>query len=135
MFVGPLSGPPGPGDGWVGKTMAWKLLCGPVAAALLILLYQEEHQRHRSETTAICAHSPTDPCLGVGLGVGRGSAGIRFSPTLDSPGPPLSVAPGPKGSGRDKSKALALAELKDPEEGQVWWSEQVCFGPIELKGL
>lgn len=99
MFVGPPWDQPGPGNGWGGEDngledscMSGQLLCGPVAAASLLLLYQEEQQRHRSETTARCAHSPTDPCPGVGLGVGRGSAGIRFSPTLDSPWPPLPVA-------------------------------------------
>lgn len=51
---------------------------------------------------------------------GRGSAGIRFSPTLDSLWPPLPVALGPKGSDRDRSRTLALVELTDPEEGQVW---------------
>lgn len=76
--------------------MPGQLLCGPVAAASLILLYQEEQQCHRSETTARCAHSPTDPCLDVGLGVGRGFAGIRFSPTLDSLWLPMPVAWAPK---------------------------------------
>lgn len=56
--------------------MSGMLSGGAVAAASLILLYQEEQQCRRSETTAKSVCLPTDPCVSVGVGAGRGSTDI-----------------------------------------------------------
>lgn len=62
-------------------------------------------------------HRPLPRC-----GAGGGKR-VCWDPVLTNPGLPLAAHAcglGPKGSGRDRGRTLVLAELRDPEEGQVW---------------